>query len=302
MGERKPPPRLGRGLSTLLGDAPVAAVPAAGDPPAVTASGEGLRVIPIARIRANAAQPRKRIDDEALQVLAESIASTGLLQPVVVREVGGGDYELIAGERRWRAAGMAGLDEVPAVVRDADERQRLEAGLVENLVRQDLDPIETAQALAVLVEDFGQSQADVARSVGRSRSSVANLIRLLELPEDVQEMLVAGDLTEGHGRAVLMADGARKRRAVAKQAAEQGLSVRATEALARANADGPASTGRPRRPAPAIADEAIDAFAGAFEAPVSVRSAPKGRVVVQIVFDDEAAVAAAVDRLGATGE
>ena len=301
MAERKPSPRLGRGLSTLLGDAPVAVVPGPDDPLAVMASGEGLRVIQIARIRPNSAQPRKRIDDEALQVLAESIASTGLLQPVVVRELGGGDYELIAGERRWRAAGIAGLEEVPAVVRDADERQRLEAGLVENLVREDLDPIETAQALAVLVEDFGQSQADVARGVGRSRSSVANLIRLLELPDDVQDMLVAGDLTEGHGRAILMADGAKRRRAVAKQASEQGLSVRATEALARANADGPASTGRPRRPAPGIADEAIDAFSGAFEAPVTVRGASKGRVVVQIVFDDEAAVAAALDRLDSAG-
>ena len=297
MGEKKPPARLGRGLSTLLGDAPVPAAPAAGQAPAVTASGEGLRVIPLARIRPNVAQPRKRIDEEALQVLAESIASTGLLQPVVVRDLGSGDYELIAGERRWRAAGIAGLEEVPAVVRDADERQRLEAGLVENLVREDLDPIETAQALAVLVEDFGQSQADVARGVGRSRSSVANLIRLLELPEDVQDMLVSGELTEGHGRAILMADGAKKRRAVAKAASEQALSVRATEALARANADGPAATGRPRRPTPSIADEAIDAFAGAFEAPVTVRGASKGRVVVQIVFDDEAAVAAALDRL-----
>ena len=298
MAERKPSPRLGRGLSTLLGDAPVAVVPPSGEAPAAIASGEGLRSISIARIRPNAAQPRKRIDDEALQVLADSIATTGLLQPVVVREVGGGEYELIAGERRWRAAGMAGLQELPAVVRDADERQRLEAGLVENLVRQDLDPIETAQALAVLVEDFGQSQADVARGVGPSRSSVANLIRLLELPDEVQQMLVDGDLTEGHGRAILMADGARRRRAVARTAYEQGLSVRATEALARAAADGPAATGRPRRPAPGIADEAIDAFAGAFDAAVTVRGAPRGRVVVQISFEDEAAVVAAIDRLG----
>ncbi len=297
MAERKPSPRLGRGLSTLLGDAPVAVVPAAGAPPPSTASGEGLRTIGLDRIRPNAAQPRKRIDEQALQVLADSIARTGLLQPVVVRELGGGDYELIAGERRWRAAGMAGLEEVPAVVRDADERQRLEAGLVENLVRQDLDPIETAQALAVLVEDFGQSQADVARGVGRSRSSVANLIRLLELPDDVQQMLVDGLLTEGHGRAILMADGAKKRRAVAKTAYEQALSVRDTEALARAAAEGPSPSGRPRRPAPAIADEAIDAFAGAFDAPVTVRAAAKGRVIVQIVFDDDAAAAAAVDRL-----
>jgi ParB family chromosome partitioning protein len=132
--------------------------------------------------------------------------------------------------------------------------------------------------------------------VGRSRSSVANLIRLLELPDDVQDMLLAGTLTEGHGRAILTADGARRRRAVAEQAAEQALSVRATEALARQHADGP-STSRAPRSAPAIADEAIDAFAGAFEAPVRVRPAAKGRVVVEIVFEDEAAVIAALDRL-----
>lgn len=305
MGEKKPSKRLGRGLSTLLGDAPVAVAPPVDAPvdtpspdlPAATTTGERLLVLPVQRIRPNAAQPRRRIDDEALAALAESIASTGLIQPVVVRDLGGGDYELIAGERRWRAAQIAGLAELPAVVRDADERERLEVGLVENLVRQDLDPVETAQALAALVEDFGQTQADVARSVGRSRSSVANLIRLLELPDDVQEMLVAGTLTEGHGRAILMADGAKRRRAVAKAASEQGLSVRATEDLARANTDEPSRGARSGRPAPDIADEAIDAFAGVFEAPVRVRSAAKGRVIVELVFDDEAAVAAAIDRL-----
>lgn len=301
MGEKKSSARLGRGLSTLLGDAPVAvttpvepATPAAAE---TTASGEGLLTLEVGRIRPNAAQPRRTIDPEALAALAESIASTGLIQPVVVRALGDGDYELIAGERRWRAAQAAGLEAIPAVVRDADERERLEVGLVENLVRQDLDPIDTAQALAALVEDFGQSQADVARSVGRSRSSVANLIRLLELPDDVQQMLVDGVLTEGHGRAILMADGAKRRRAVAKTACEQGLSVRATEALARANTDEPSAGGRARRPAPGIADEAIDAFAGAFEAPVRVKAGAKGRVVVEIVFDDEAAVGRALDRL-----
>lgn len=307
MGEKKPSKRLGRGLSTLLGDAPVAVAPPVDAPadapapavPAATATGERLLVLSVQRIRPNAAQPRRRIDDEALAALAESIASTGLIQPVVVRELGDGDYELIAGERRWRAAQIAGLGELPAVVRTADERERLEVGLVENLVRQDLDPVETAQALAALVEDFGQTQADVARSVGRSRSSVANLIRLLELPDDVQEMLVAGVLTEGHGRAILMADGAKKRRAVAKQAAEQGLSVRATEALARANSAGGDGTAARRTPRelPEIADEAIDAFHGVFEAPVRVKAGAGGRVIVEIAFDNENAVAAALDRL-----
>ena len=310
MGEKKSSKRLGRGLSTLLGDAPVAVPPSTGSPagtadpevpvvPAATAAGERLVVLGVDRIRPNASQPRRRIDGEALTALADSIASTGLIQPVVVRDLGDGDYELIAGERRWRAAQIAGLAELPAVVRDADERERLEVGLVENLVRQDLDPMETAQALAALVEDFGQTQTDVARSVGRSRSSVANLIRLLELPDDVQEMLVAGTLTEGHGRAILMADGAKRRRAVAKAACEQGLSVRATEDLARANTDEPSRTARTGRPAPGITDEAIDAFAGLFEAPVRVRAAAKGRVIVELVFDDEAAVAAAIDRLDA---
>jgi len=310
VGEKKSSKRLGRGLSTLLGDAPVAVPPSTGSPagtadpevpvvPAATAAGERLVVLGVDRIRPNASQPRRRIDGEALTALADSIASTGLIQPVVVRDLGDGDYELIAGERRWRAAQIAGLAELPAVVRDADERERLEVGLVENLVRQDLDPMETAQALAALVEDFGQTQTDVARSVGRSRSSVANLIRLLELPDDVQEMLVAGTLTEGHGRAILMADGAKRRRAVAKAACEQGLSVRATEDLARANTDEPSRTARTGRPAPGITDEAIDAFAGLFEAPVRVRAAAKGRVIVELVFDDEAAVAAAIDRLDA---
>jgi ParB family chromosome partitioning protein len=310
VGEKKSSKRLGRGLSTLLGDAPVAVPPSTGSPvgtadpevpvvPAATAAGERLVVLGADRIRPNASQPRRRIDGEALTALADSIASTGLIQPVVVRDLGDGDYELIAGERRWRAAQIAGLAELPAVVRDADERERLEVGLVENLVRQDLDPMETAQALAALVEDFGQTQTDVARSVGRSRSSVANLIRLLELPDDVQEMLVAGTLTEGHGRAILMADGAKRRRAVAKAACEQGLSVRATEDLARANTDEPSRTARTGRPAPGITDEAIDAFAGLFEAPVRVRAAAKGRVIVELMFDDEAAVAAAIDRLDA---
>ena len=306
MAEKKSSKRLGRGLSTLLGDAPVA-VPApverTGVAPAAvpeaTATGERLLVLPLDRIRPNAAQPRKRIDDEALVALTESIASTGLIQPVVVRALDGDDYELIAGERRWRAAQAAGLTEVPAVVRDADERERLEVGLVENLVRQDLDPVETAQALAALVEDFGQSQADVARSVGRSRSSVANLIRLLELPDDVQEMLVEGTLTEGHGRAILMADGAKKRRAVAKQASEQGLSVRQTEALARTHsaAGDTAGRGRATRELPEIADEAIDAFHGVFEAPVRVKAGPKGAVIVEIAFASEDAVAAALEQL-----
>lgn len=261
------------------------------------AAGDRLLVVPLDQIRPNPSQPRRRMDDEALAVLAESIATTGLVQPVVVRPLPEGGYELIAGERRWRAARIAGLAGISAVMREADERERLEVGLVENLVRQDLDPIETAQALASLIEDFGQSQTDVARRVGRSRSSVANLIRLLELPDDVQALLVAGTLTEGHGRAILMADGPRRRREVAHRAVDGGLSVRATEVLARARSVG----ARPEheREVLDIADAAIDAFHGAFEAPVRVRAAAKGRVVVQITFPDETTLRAALERLAA---
>ena len=300
MAEKKSTSRLGRGLSTLLGDTPVV-VPGPDATAPTNTAGPGLLMLGLDRVRPNAAQPRRRIDDDALAALAESIATTGLIQPIVVRALPEGDYELIAGERRWRAARAAGLSEVPAVVRDADERERLEVGLVENLVRQDLDPIETAQALAILVEDFGQSQADVARTVGRSRSGVANLIRLLELPDDVQEMLVAGSLSEGHGRAILMADGAKRRRLVAKTASEQGLSVRATEALARLHSAGggdDAAQARTVRDLPEIADEAINAFHGVFEAPVRVKAGAKGRVIVEIAFENEDAVAAALERLG----
>ncbi len=297
MVEKKSSARLGRGLSTLLGDAPIVEIPPPGPASPAPPGGGALRVLRIDQITPSPTQPRKRIDPDALAALAESIATTGLIQPVVVRELGDGGYELIAGERRWRAALAAGLEEMPVVIRDADERERLEVGLVENLMRQDLDPIEAAQALAALVEDFAQSQADVARTVGRSRSAVANMIRLLELPDDVQQMLVDGALTEGHGRAILMADGAKRRRAVAQAAVEKGLSVRDTESLARANAGHLAATGRPRAPAPDIADEAIDIFAGVFGAPVRVKAAARGRVIVEIIFDDEAALAAALDRL-----
>jgi ParB family chromosome partitioning protein len=280
-------------LAALIGDS--------APEPSVRAPATGQKRIPIEFIRPSPRNPRRSFDDENLAELADSIREKGVIQPLVVRPNPrvADAYEIIAGERRWRAAQAAGLTEVPAVVRDADERERLEVGLVENLVRQDLDPVETAQALAALVEDFGQSQSDVARSVGRSRSSVANLIRLLELPDDVQEMLVAGVLTEGHGRAILMADGAKKRRAVAKQASEQGLSVRQTEALARAHSAGGDTAARVRatRELPEIADEAIDAFHGVFEAPVRVKAGPKGAVIVEIAFANEDAVAAALEQL-----
>jgi ParB family chromosome partitioning protein len=276
---------LGRGLAALLGDegTPAAAAPA-------------LLELPLDAIRPNPDQPRALIGEEALQALADSIGESGLMQPVVVRPSGEpGGYELIAGERRWRAARIAGLERIPALVREADPRERLELALVENLVREDLNPIEVAQACACLVEDFGQGPSVLAGRLGRSRPAISNLMRLLELPDDVQELVATGRLTEGHGRAILMADGARARRRVAERVVADDLSVRATEALARRSAAPDAA--RRQRSAPALADEASESFSAAFDALARVRAAARGAVVVELRFPDEAALAAALERL-----
>lgn len=280
---------LGRGLSELLGGVG----PAAGGAPRA-----GLAEIPLDAIRPNPDQPRRAIDAAGLEALAESIRTSGLVQPVVVRPLSDapGAFELVAGERRWRAAGMAGLTALPALIRDADEAERLELGLVENLVRQDLSPIEVATACATLIEDFGITQTALARRLGRSRPAVANLVRLLELPEDVQHLVSGGELTEGHARAILMADGSAARRRLARRAVEEGLSVRAVEAHARGVR---ASGGRAAPPseAPRAADRAIDGFFGAFGATVRVRCTPGGAVRVELVFPDETAFEAALERL-----
>lgn len=272
---------LGRGLAALLGDAPAGA-----------AATSGLVELPLGAVRPNPEQPRRRIDPEALAALVASIRSSGLVQPIVVRPVEEG-YELVAGERRWRAAREAGLERIPALVRDADERERLELALVENMVREDLNAIEVARAVAVLVEDFGQTQAAVAERLGRSRPAVANLLRLLELPDDVQDLVVEGVLTEGHARAVLQASGTAARRRVAAKAVQGGLSVRQTEALARQ--DGAAKR-RSRESSP-MEDWAVDVFYGALGATAKAREDGRGRVVVELRFADRGTLDAALERL-----
>lgn len=286
-----PPPgrRLGRGLSALLGD-PV--MPAVGG---ADADDGGLTMLAVADIHPNPGQPRRSIDAAALDTLAESIRTHGLVQPVVVRRDADG-YELIAGERRWRAAGRAGLEHVPALVRDADARGRLELALVENLVREDLSPMEVARACAVLTEDFGQSHQAVADRLGRARPTVSNLLRLLELPDEVQAMVDQGRLSEGHARAVLMADGARARRRLAERVVAEELSVRQTERLARTVAPTPRGARVAAEPT-AMADAALEAFTGAFDTPVRVRTQARGGVVVELRFADEDALRAAMDRL-----
>ncbi len=192
---------------------------------------DALQQVAIDRIRRGRYQPRRQFDADALQELADSIAAQGVVQPIVVRAAADG-YELIAGERRWRAAQIAGLTEVPAVVRALDEQAAAAVGLIENIQRQDLNPLEEARAIARLVGDFGLSHQQVASTVGRSRASVSNLLRLQELDETAQQLVEEGRLEMGHARALLGLSPDRQR-ALARQVVERGLTVRATEALVR---------------------------------------------------------------------
>ena len=171
--------------------------------------------------RPNPSQPRRRFDDETLDALADSVRERGLLQPILVRPRTGGRYELVAGERRWRAAQRAGLETVPALVQARDDAQTLEAALVENMAREDLNPVEEARAVAALVEELGLTREDAGRRIGRSRVAVSNLLRLLDLPDEVLEHLEEGRLSEGHGRALLLTDDHAARRSLASDAARE---------------------------------------------------------------------------------
>ncbi|HEY8584300.1 MAG TPA: ParB/RepB/Spo0J family partition protein, partial [Capillimicrobium sp.] len=191
---------MGRGLSAILS----VTAPPAGDGQAGAPRDE-LRELPVDLIVPNAKQPRRRFDQEPLQALADSLRERGVLQPVLVRPVAGGTYEIVAGERRWRAAQIAELETIPALIRPREDAQALEAALIENMAREDLNPVEEARACAALVEELGLTREEVGRRVGRSRVAVSNLLRLLDLPDEALELLEAGDLSEGHGRALLLA-------------------------------------------------------------------------------------------------
>jgi ParB family chromosome partitioning protein len=192
-----------------------------------------LRELPVELIVANPNQPRRNFDEEALGALAGSLGERGVLQPVLVRPKPGGTYELVAGERRWRAAQIAGLTEIPALVRQRDDAATLELALIENMAREDLNPIEEARACAALVEELGLTREEVGRRVGRSRVAVSNLLRLLDLPDEAIEMLQQEQLSEGHGRALLLAEDHAARRRLARDAAREAWSVRVVEAHAR---------------------------------------------------------------------
>jgi ParB family chromosome partitioning protein len=290
LARAKTAPRgMGRGLAAIL------SVSEGGD-------GDELREVSADLIAPNPHQPRRSFDEVALQSLADSIAANGVLQPVLVRPIPGGTYELVAGERRWRAAKLAGLERIPALVRDRDDATSLELALVENMAREDLNPVEEARACAALVEELGLTREEVGLRVGRSRVAVSNLLRLLDLPDEALALLETGDLSEGHGRALLLADDHAARRRLARGAADEGWSVRALETRAReANATttpgGGPSRGGARRGLHPDQEAAVATIAetlgGAFGREVKVKPAGSGyRVELELSTIEEAAALA----------
>ena len=264
---------MGRGLAAIL--------------PESSAGGPELRELDVTKIEPNPDQPRAKFDAAALDALAGSIGSVGLLQPLIVRPLEDGRYELVAGERRWRAAQKAGIDRVPAVIRRSPEDERLQAALIENMVREDLNPVEEARACAALVDDLGITKEELARRVGRSRAAISNLIRLLDLPDPVLTLLERGELTEGHGRAILQVPDQDRRARVAKRAAAEGWSVRDTERRATAGSrrKKTAAGGRISTEERAAMTEAEDLLGSALGADVRVRRAGDG-VKAELLFDD----------------
>ena len=222
MAKKKAELGLGRGLNALLGD------------PVLQDQGEGSVSLPISQVEPGLNQPRKRFDPEALAELADSIREHGIIQPLTVRRLSSGYYQIIAGERRWRAAKQAGLDEVPAVIIEADDRKVMEIGLIENLQREDLNPAEEARGYQVLMEEYGMTQEQVAQRMGKSRPAVTNALRLLNLPEDLMALVEEGKLSAGHARALLGAPAQALQRQAARAVLDKGLSVRQTEALVKA--------------------------------------------------------------------
>lgn len=278
---------MGRGLAAILTS--TATVAERDDDPE-------LRQLPVDLVRPNPRQPRRDFDEAALESLAGSLAERGVLQPVLVRPVAGGFYELIAGERRWRAAQRAGLEVLPAVVRPEDDAATLELALIENMAREDLTPVEEARACALLVDELGLTREEVGRRVGRSRVAVSNLMRLLDLPDEALDLIQGGRLSEGHGRALLLAGDHGDRRRLARAAAEESWSVRVTEERARAaNAAPPASLSRRGRRSTLHPDQEAavaqigDVLGRALGTDVKVAARPEGYAVTLTVPSPEAA-------------
>lgn len=268
---------MGRGLAAILPRGPK--------------DQEGLREIPVELIDPNPRQPRRSFDEARLEELAESIRVRGVLQPIVTTPLAGGRYELVAGERRLRAARIAGLETIPAMVRDTADWDRLDLALAENMARQDLNAVEQARACAMLVDDLGITKEEVGRRVGRSRVAISNLVRLLALPEETLELIEHGQLSEGHGRAILLCKDHGVRRSLGYDARDGAWSVRETERRAR-DAEGQAEPAR-RRPRVVHPDlaEALAAAEDALSAALGreVRARPRGEhCVVELEFSSPA--------------
>ena len=269
---------MGRGLAAILSVAP-------------RDGAEELRELPVELIAPNPSQPRRSFDEESLLALGESIKRRGVLQPVLVRPLPGGRYELIAGERRWRAATLAECETIPAIIRHHDDAASLELALIENMAREDLNPVDEARACAGLVEELGLTREEVGLRVGRSRVAVSNLIRLLDLPDEALELIERRELTEGHGRALLLAEEHTLRRRLAREAVESRWSVRELEARARSGSV------RERKPAgrrPTIArhpdqqaavEQIGDVLGAALGAEIEVKPGAGGSYRVQLSFD-----------------
>ena len=270
---------LGKGLGALLGDA------------ALQTQSEGALSLPISQVQPGLNQPRKRFDEETLADLADSIRVHGVIQPLTVRRLSSGYYPIIAGERRWRAAKLAGLSEVPAVVIEADDKKVMELGLIENLQREDLNPIEEANGYLVLMRDYGLTQEEVSKRVGKSRPAVANAIRLLDLPDPVRQLLEEGRLTAGHARAILSAPSGSFQRILAQRVVEEDLSVRQTEALARRMAKSAAEDGKETKeedPYRIYRDAAAKDLSDRFGRRVSiVQGAKKGKIELEYYDDND---------------
>jgi ParB family transcriptional regulator, chromosome partitioning protein len=274
---------MGRGLAAIL---------SVSSPGESAAARRDLRELPLELIRPNPHQPRTRFDEDALAALAGSLSERGVVQPILVRALAGGTYEIVAGERRWRAARLAGLEAIPAIVREHDDAASLEVALIENMAREDLNPVDEARAVAALVEELGLTREQVGRRVGRSRVAISNLLRILDLPDDTLALIESGTLSEGHGRALLLAADHDARRSLGRAAAAEGWSVRVLEERARsAGADDGtgADRGRAGRAAlhpdqQAALDEITAALGAALGADVRVRAVGTG-YKAELAFD-----------------
>ena len=275
---------LGKGLGSLIPSAP-AAVPSPPAPPSPPAE---LK-IEVSKIRPNRRQPRQSFDEAAIDELARSLRTTGLLQPVIVRPAEDGQFELVAGERRWRAAQRAGIHRIPAVIRDVPDERLLELALIENVQREELNAIEEAEAYRILADDLGLTQQEIAERVGKQRTSIANAIRLLNLPPKVQQMVRGKQISMGHARALLSLEDAKIILELAERIAAEGLSVREVEARAKRTAG--SAPGRPGRPVKAI-DPNVAAAEQTLQRALATRvkiigSATSGRIEIQYRGDED---------------